>query len=311
MVNILYHRDILIKNIVMKEVVEFRIFDDYYHLLPKPNTAKFNGIVYVIRVLKDDPLFRKIGELNEYTKKKYNHSFYSYYKIRHFYTDQEIANACLLQIKIKSFFEPAGEDCGTRYDESDACEICGCNRNQIGPLKLKKGSIPKKDIAESIGGDVVVSKHFMDAVKFRGLKGICLTPVEYGHGVSDYYQLSATENVVLTPNTIAGVDPFDTTTTGNEAAEFVENGHKIIQEKEVFVCPKGHLIGLNLLSEGYVYDSPLIGEYDFFASQQRIGVRRGVFYPEPLYFCSPAFKRMVEEEHLTGFGFEVAHVEER
>lgn len=295
----------------MKEIVEFRIFDDYYHLLPKPNSAKYNGIVYVIKVFKDDPLYQKIGELNKYVQEKYHDFLISYYKITRTYTSKELVSSKLFQILPKRFFEPAGEECGTQYDESEACKICGCNRKQIGPLRLKKGSIPKKDIAETIGGEVVVSKRFKDAVRRWGLKGIFLTPVEYDRGPSDYYQLSATEELILTPTTITGVDLFDTTTTGNEEAIIKYKGKKIKQEKEVFVCPKGHLIGLNLLSEGYVYDSPLIGEYDFFASQQRIGVKRGVLYPEPLYFCSPAFKRMVDEEHLTGFGFEVAHVEER
>lgn len=295
----------------MKEIIEFWIFEDFYHLLPKPNSAKFNGSVYVIRVLKNDPVYQKIDELEKYVRKKYHRPFFGYYEITRIYTAKEVAASKLLRILPKRFFEPAGEECGTQYDESEACEICGCNRKQIGPLRLKKGSIPKKDIAETIGREIIVSKRFKDAVRRWRLKGISLTPVEFNSGSSDYYQLSATEELILTPNTVAGGDPFDTTITGNEATEYFVCGYRIKDEKEVFVCPKGHLIGLNLLSEGYVYDSPLIGEYDFFASQQRIGVKRGVLYPEPLYFCSPAFKRMVDEEHLTGFGFEVAHVEER
>ncbi len=48
----------------MKEIIEFRIFEDYYHLLSKPNNALFNGAVYVIKVEKGDRIFEEIKQLS-------------------------------------------------------------------------------------------------------------------------------------------------------------------------------------------------------------------------------------------------------
>jgi hypothetical protein len=112
--------------------------------------------------------------------------------------------------------------------------------------------------------------------------------------VEKYYQLTADTEIELTPNTIVGINPFDLSTSS---------------EGEIYKCPKGDTIGLNLLSEPYVTDSPLIKEFDFFASRQKIGVKRGLLRPEPIYFCSPAFRQMVEEEKLSGFEFEIANIE--
>ncbi|MBZ4042497.1 PDDEXK family nuclease [Flavobacterium hibisci] len=48
---------------------------------------------------------------------------------------------------------------------------------------------------------------------------------------------------------------------------------------------------------------------DFLASTEKVGVRRGLLQPESVYFCSSEFKKMIDDEKLTGFDFEVAHVD--
>jgi hypothetical protein len=63
---------------MMKEIIEFRIFDDYYNLLSKPNNAVFNGAVYVIKVEKGDRTFEEIKQLSSVVKQKYNKHFFSY-----------------------------------------------------------------------------------------------------------------------------------------------------------------------------------------------------------------------------------------
>jgi hypothetical protein len=149
----------------MKEIVEFRIYSEFYNLLSKPNNAVFNGAVYVIKVEKRDAIFDEIKYLTTFVRQKYNDSFFGYSVIKRQYDKRELNSAVLFQIKIKNTFEPSGEECGTLYDETATCEICGCNRKQIGPLKLKRGSIPKKDIARTIAGEVVISKKINDAFK--------------------------------------------------------------------------------------------------------------------------------------------------
>lgn len=295
---------------MMKEIIEFRIFDDYYHLLKKPNNAVFNGAVYVINVEKGDAVFEEIKQLSSYVKQKYNKYFFGYSNIKRKYSKKEFETATLFQMKVKTTFEPAGEECGTMYDETTACEICGANRKQIGSLKLKRGTIPKKDIARTIAGEIVVSGKFKEAYKQRNLKGLNLLPVEFEKGLSDYYQVVALKELQLTKNTIAGGDIFDIGADGSEAYEFtVSGGHKVTFEKEIYKCPKGHTIGLNLLSEAYVLNSPSINDSDFLVSKQKIGVKRGLLRPEPIYFCSQAFREMVEEEKLSGLEFEIANIE--
>ncbi len=278
----------------MKEVIEFRIGNEYVHLLLKQGEGKRNASNTIIHITRNDPRFEQIRILDKKIREKNNDFFFLYSHIRREYSKKELQTATLLQLIIKTTFEPAGEECGTIYDESTACEICGANRKQVGALKLKKGTIPKKDISRTIAGEIVVSEKFKEAFKERNLKGLELVPVGFAKGTSGYYQLVASTEIELSQSTVAGINLFDLSTTS---------------EGEIYKCPKGHTIGLNLLSEAYVINSQSIGEYDFLVSKQKIGVKRGLLRPEPIYFCSQAFRKMIKEEKLSGFEFEITNIE--
>jgi len=278
----------------MKEILELRINYDYANLLFKADEGKNLGTsVKVVELSKDDERYDLIPIIAKQIQLKYNKSFFFGWEIKREYSKKELINASLLHIKIKNIFEPTGEECGTFYDESVACEICGANREQRSPLKLKYDSISKGDIAKTIAGEVVVSEKFAAALRQRGLKGALLEPVFFNKGGSNYYQLIATTEIELSKKTLAGINPFDMSTHSGG---------------EVYKCPKNHTIGLNILSEPHVLYSQLMKENDFFASKQKIGVKRGLLRPEPLYFCSTAFREMVAEEKLSGFNFEIAHI---
>jgi len=277
----------------MKEIIEFRVCNKYSHLLLKPNEGKRNASNTIIHITKEDPKFEQIRILSKEIQDKKNDFFFLYSNIKREYSKNELEIATLFQMKIKTMFEPAGEECGTLYDEKTACEICGANRKQVGILKLKKGTIPKRDIARTIAGEIVVSEKFKEVVKKRNLKGIKLLPVEFAKGTSDYSQLVASTEIELSQSTVAGINVFDLSPSS---------------EEEIYKCPKEHTIGLNLLSEAYVLNSLSICESDFFMSKQKIGVNRGLLRPESIYFCSQAFRKMVEEEKLSGFEFEVANI---
>ena len=276
----------------MKEICELRINNVFNNLLPFNIIRKDIGVVTIIKIEKGSSEYQSIKKLAEEIKVKENESFFYGWGIKRIYNKRELANANLFHLIIANVFEPTGEDCGTLYCETTACEICGANRTQISPLTLKTGTIPKKDIAQTIGGEVVVSEAFVNAVRKRNLKGLNLTSIN----VEKYYQLTASTEIELSPNTIAGINPFDLSTSS---------------EGEIYKCPKGDTIGLNILSEPHVLNSPIIKEFDFFVSRQKIGVRRGLLQPEPIYFCSPAFKKMIEVENLTGFSFEIANNESK
>ena len=293
----------------MKEVIEFRINNRYANLLLQPNEIKSNSTNTVIYVAKDDEKFEKIRILTKQIREKYNDFFFLYSNIKREYGKKELESSSLLNIKIKTTFEPAGEECGTVYDETTACKICGANRKQVGFLKLKRDSIPKKDIARTIAGEVLVSEKFVIAIEQGGLREMSLEKVSYAEGFSNYYQLTASSpQLELSKDTIAGVNIFDMSESSDVLELILSKKYPVKLDREVYKCPKGHTIGLNLLSEPYVLKITVIDEYDYFVSRQKIGVKRGLLRPEPIYLCSQSFRTMVLEEKLTGFDFEIAHI---
>lgn len=294
----------------MKETLEIRINYDYAHLLFKNDEGRNIGtLVKIVEISKDDPRYKQIPIISKQVKEKYNKGFFFGWKIKREYNKSEIEKAPLFHFKIKTEFEPAGEECGTLYDESIACKICGANREQKGSLKLKYGSIPKKDIARTIAGEVIVSERFAMAYNDRDLKGSSCKQIYLDQGDLGYYQLViSSPKLELTEKTVAGETPFESSEKSTGSIYSV-SGYEFVMAQEIYKCPLGHTIGLNLISEPQIFKTSAIKNYDVFESKQKIGVKRGLLRPEPIYFCSPAFRKMIIEEKLSGFYFEIAHIQ--
>ncbi len=296
----------------MTEIFEFRIVYEFAHLLFRADEGKDLGqitkSIKVVRLTKEDSRFYEIPIIANQIREKYNKNFFFGWGIIRKYNKKELETAKLLHLKIDTVFEPTGEECGTLYDESTSCEICGANGQQVGLLKLKKGSIPKKDISKTIGGEIVVSDKFVKAVQFRNIRGIKFEHIYFSNEISNYYQLIVSEQTELSKMTIAGVNPFDLSENSSQGESILLGEHNIKFEKEVYKCPKGHTIGLNILSEPYVIDSVILKDVDFFKSKQMLGIRRGLLRQEPLYFASQSFRQMVIEEQLSGFEFEISNI---
>lgn len=297
----------------MKETAEFLINFDYAYRLFKPEEwKKNNGSTVFVEIPITDPRFEKVFLVDKEMREQSLSYFVSYWHIRREYSPQEIAKAKLFQLGFRSY-NICGEDCGTVYDESTACPICGANAKQITPLHIYRNKIPKMDIAVTLASEVIVSDRFVRAAKERGLKGCVFSPVYSGKKIVETaFQLTAEKEIELSDKTVVGVKPFDFSTEG-EAGSSTICGYKFEWPKVFYKCPKGDTVGLNVLSEAYVLDNPLIGQYDFLASRQRVGSRMGVFRPNPLYFVSPAFRQMIKEEKLLPTKlfdrlFEIAHV---
>lgn len=295
----------------MQEVLELRVSLEFAHLLFAKSEGKNLGeFVKVVQVAKDDPRYHQIPVLQRKLNDEDDETFFYSWQIKRKYDKVDLTNAKLFNILIKSEFEPCGEECGTVYDEKTACPICRAGAKQCGPLVLQKGSIPKKDITRTIAGEIVVSGRCVDAIQKSGVNGGLFEPVIVKKGDSGYYQLNITSpEIYLTSNTIAGIDPFDLSEY-SEALDFsIAGGPSGGFEREIYKCPNGHTIGLNLLSEPYVVENPAFERYDLFYTRQKVGVRRGYLRPFPIMICSPTFREMVIKEKLTGFDFEVAHIE--
>jgi len=295
----------------MEEVLELRINYEYAHLLfGKSEGKNIDDFIKIVQLTKDDPRYLQIPIIEKQINDQYDELFFSGWQIKRTYSKKELLSASLFQILIKSEFEPCGEECGTVYDNTSACPICGANAKQIGPLFLHKGSIPKKDISRTISGEIVVSDRFANIMQEAKIKGMAIEPVVFEKGISNCFQLKSTaQEVDLTPNTIAGVDPFNLSEYGEAVDYILGDNIAVKHEKEIYKCPNGHTIGLNLLSEPYVESRQTLENYDLFFTRQKVGVLRGYLRPNPILLCSPLFRTIALKNKLTGFGFEVAHIE--
>ncbi len=282
--------------IIMKEILEIRINYEFATLLFNKEEGKNIGTsVKVIELLKEDPRYNKVPIIDQEIRSKYDRAFFFGWNIKRKYSTKELDASILLQLKIKTTFEPSGEDCGTLYDETETCKICGVNRKQIGPLLLSKKSIPKKDIARTIAGEIVVSNKFKNLFEKNNLKGMEFKQVYSKETPINFFQIIPTSpELQITQNTITGIDPFDLSETS---------------DGEIYKCPNGHTLGLNLISEIYVKKIAYLNNFDFFQTEQKIGVKRGLLRPEPLYLCSKKMREIIVGDNLKGFDFEVTHLE--
>jgi len=295
----------------MKEIFEFRINLEFYHLLTIKNNGRFNGSCYIVTVSTDDPLFDQIRQLYKEIKEKNNELLFWYSNVRRIYSTEEFNNASFLHLLIKSTFEPAGEECGTVYNYTSACDICGSNRKQIGLLRLKKSSLPKTDISMTIAGEIVVSERFADEFLNLNLKGVTFQKIELDKGLTKSLQLIVSSpEIELTNKTIAGINIFNMATDESQSSEITISGkYKIKFNKEVYKCPRGHTVGLNLISVPHVLKTSLAVGNDLFASRQKVGVKRGLLRPVPIYICSAKFRKMTIDKNLKGFDFQIAEID--
>ncbi|HVG57895.1 MAG TPA: hypothetical protein VNA24_05030, partial [Hyalangium sp.] len=188
-----------------------------------------------------------------------------------------------------------GEECGTAYDETTACKRCGVGASQTSALILDTRRIPKgKDIARTIGGEIVVSRRFANAFSEHGLQGAKFQPVLHrerrGLEPSEWSQLVVTSSPVkFSPRTVTGNTPFDLDD---------QNEHR---------CPRGHTAGLTWLSEFFVLRSSYDGS-DLLCTEKMFGLRRGYLRPEPQLVISQKLRRVLVDMKAKGFELEVAHL---
>lgn len=280
----------------MREIAEFRIDEQFAPMLFSDGEGRRLGdSLRKIDIETDDPRFMRIGELQTQLLRSKGKPFFYGWKLTRKHTAKEFESAWMFYLRVASVFEPAGEECGTKYDEAAACPQCGAGAKQIGPLFLDVKRIPKgKDFAKSIAGEIVISRRASDLFLQHGITGVAFHPVRSKGAksleLSDWSQLivRSADAEIVAPTRV-GNDPFDDD-PNNE-----------------YRCPRGHLIGLNLLSELSI-SSATVGESDIVASRQFMGVRRGLLRPERVILISPKLWRLIDSERLKGCEIEVAHL---
>ena len=274
----------------MKEFVEFRINMEYAHLLFRDDEGTNLGdTVKVVRIEKNDPRFNVIGELQKKAREK-NDLFFSCFEYKRSYTETEINNAEWFQMFQTRHFEPSGEE---------------------------RSSIPKADMAVTIawGDEKVVSERFVNLVRDNNLKGMDFEPVisSANRGQKlNYYQVRPQYYLDFSKKTVFGRTPFDLSgKVPGYTLEGVQPDGTLVKKvipPEIYKCPNGDNMGLCLLTEAYIKSDSVLNGLDFFASKQTIGGRRGVIRQDHLFFCSNRMMRLIKENNLKGFKFEVAHI---
>ena len=280
----------------MREIAEFRIVERHAsRLFADSEGKKLGDIARKVEINSTDPRFLRIGEMQARLRADGDQSFFLGWDIHRKYTTAELKSASLLHWQIWSVFEPAGEECGTLYDETTACPRCGSGATQIGPLILNLKRIPKgRDFSRTIAGEIVVSKRAASLFVRNGLNGAKLTAIRDSQSPSieskEWFQLQIkSTRARIIPPTRTGVDPFDDDELG------------------AYRCAVGDLVGLALLSEVTISRASR-GKADFLASQQFVGVRRGLLRPQRIMLVSPKVWELISSKKLKGSKVEIARM---
>ena len=119
----------------LKTEIEFRIPEKTARELLAPDEGEtVGGIARKVVLTTDSPQFEVFRELAIERREQGAEPFVSW-RIRRIYSDVEIQNAKALRLIPEATIEPAGEELGTLYDESDVCPYCGAGRRQLSPLR--------------------------------------------------------------------------------------------------------------------------------------------------------------------------------
>lgn len=279
----------------MEEIYEFRLWEKHAKNIFGPNEGKRLGkLTRRVDLPMSDIRFQQIGKINAALKNQKD-LFFTYWDIWRRYKTEEIKQAELFLLSHIVTFEPAGEECGTKYDELASCPNCKAGAKQISPLFLEWKRIPKgKDIARTTAGEIIVSRKMVELMEQHSITGAEFRPVRQRPASSaeskDWFQFvpKSAEAQVIAP-TKTGINPFDEDMAGE------------------YRCPSGELIGLARLSELWISRSSYTGP-DVVASRQFIGTRRGLLRPERFLLISPKVQRIIEQQKLKGCDLEVAHL---
>lgn len=279
----------------MRETIEFRVDEGLAQRFLDPNlgTRLSDNLRRVVLPTSDERV-QQIGELQRSYRKR-GGFFFIYWDVRRKYSEKELQTAHLLHLNVRAVFESTGEECGTTYDETTACKRCGAGAEQTSELILDTKRIPKgKDIARTIGGEIVVSRRFADAFREHGLQGaefrLVLHRGRRSLEPSEWSQLVVTSSPVkFSTRTVTGNTPFDLDD---------QNEHR---------CPRGHTAGLTWLSEFFVLRSSHDGG-DLLHTEKMFGLRRGYLRPRPQLLISQKLRRVLVDMKAKGFELEVAHL---
>lgn len=291
----------------MKTKVEFRVREqDAARLLgPRVGRTLPSGLTRLVVLSPAEPTYDLLGKAHLADRRAGRGGIISSWNVRRTYTQNELSNAEVIRLEITSEFEPAGEECGTTYDDSTACGHCGAGRIRTSPLALDVRRIQpdrdidtqtlpiRADVARTIADEIVVSERLANILRRGAATGVrfdAIVDCRSGTPLADWVEPRFVASPVRAVEpTSFGIDPFDLDAAGE------------------YRCPLGHVAGLNLLSEVTVDRGSWRGE-DLVVTEQLTGRRAGLLGPAPLLLASPRTYRLLVESKVKGLRFEVAHL---
>lgn len=302
----------------MDEVTEFRIPEENIReYLGEQVTISTNKKVGVIKAKKGSNLYKKIIDLQKlfYSNSK---SFFFGWDIVRNYSKDEVEKAEYFLGKIEKVIGCCGQEGGTNYNDSNACFFCGGGGKQTSDLILDRSKLPKSDkvdIWKTFAGEIGISEKFADILLMNGYPSDGIGLIRKGNGpgnvVPGWFQLKIeTFFYKIAAKTEAGTNPFKIDNDVINSNEKILSALEIAASKSdklgIYLCPFGHTIGLNLLSEIFLNKSH--GDFLISWTKECIGVRRGFLRPEHCLIFNSAFYRLKEKYKLTGLKFEIAHL---
>lgn len=312
----------------MVESYEIRLFRRHFSLLVDhiSKLPDSSGLAVCLRGRVGDPLFVRIGELDEQLRKSGEGPSFAGWTIRRTYNKRELTGARLFLLSVP-FTHVAAEEFGTEYwdfgdcgYESESLEHfegtnfqlvrgkhpCGLWSRQAGPLRIPYSRLRKgHDIFRIWGGELIVSKRLRHLIDDTGFSKCSFSSVvevidlsrrsprptqAMRNSVVDLYQLKLESNPLeISEITRFGSTPFDNESTGH---------HK---------CEAGEIAGYARISPVTVLRSSWDGS-DLCRTRVFVGGRRGLFRPHPLFIVSAGFLRVLQQSLIRGFNFEIVEL---
>jgi hypothetical protein len=268
----------------MKETLKLRVVPEIAALLPAGVGEESSTGTRQLLLEVDDPLVETLRTYEAEHRARGETVFTMCELIRR-YTPKELAAAGFLFVTFWPFFTPTGEECGTVYDESTACSSCGAGACQVSPLHLEPRRIPKaRDIAPTLGGELVVSERLSEAMKKHRITGYEPRPLltRSGRPIEGRFQL-------IIPSSVLETSP---------PTRFGTN--YLAPEPDASRCPQGHVAGHSLLSPLHISRGSLDGN-DWASTRQLLGARLGLFRPQPMMVISQRLYRLLKDLEVRGF----------
>lgn len=166
--------------ISLRELIELRVWEDRADQVFGSDEGEKSTLVRKVVLPTTDPRLQRVAAL-EHEWRTRGRSFVASWRLLREYSPDEIGRATMFRLSVTAVFEPAGEECDTRYDETGVCPVCRAGRKQVSDLIVDLRKVPKRsDIAGTyIGGEWMVSQRVAEALVDEALTGFVLRPVQH------------------------------------------------------------------------------------------------------------------------------------